>query len=155
MCVCYFRTMKLPLLENLVCNNFKYLIYFLWMWLTGCNCEWWPLNLLRSWLYVRIVVWDPLCLGKWELWEHDRIHCRSREVLLCAVSCTHVWCVWEQYRMMGESVLRCDAVTRAMMWVVTRHMHGRGVYVCGCIALNSCFACSYCDWAEMSFLQVP
>ena len=23
-CVCYFRTIKLPLLENLVCNNFKY-----------------------------------------------------------------------------------------------------------------------------------
>ena len=23
-CVCYFRTMKLPLLENLVCKNFKY-----------------------------------------------------------------------------------------------------------------------------------
>jgi len=23
-CVCYFQTMKLPLLENLVCNNFKY-----------------------------------------------------------------------------------------------------------------------------------
>ena len=22
--VCYFQTMKLPLLENLVCNNFKY-----------------------------------------------------------------------------------------------------------------------------------
>ena len=54
----------------------------------------------------------------------------------------------------GNSVLRGDAVIRAMMWVVTRHMHGRvSVYV-GCIALNSCSACSYCGWAEMSFLQV-
>ena len=26
---------------------------------TGCNCEWWPLNLLRSWLYVWYVVWNP------------------------------------------------------------------------------------------------
>jgi len=58
-CVCYFQTMKLPLLENLFCNNFKHSDVFdegLW---TGCNCEWWPLNLLRSWLYVRIVVWNP------------------------------------------------------------------------------------------------
>ena len=73
----------------------------------------------------------PLRLGKWVLWEHDRIHYRSREVLLGAVSYTHVWCAWEQYRMLGDSVLRGNAVTRAMMWVVTRHMHGRGVYACG------------------------
>jgi len=96
----------------------------------------------------------PLRLGKWELWEHDWIHCRSREVILGAVSRTHVWCARKQYRMLGDSILRGDVVTRAMMWVVTCHMHGCGVYVCGCIALNSCSACSYCGRAEMSFLQV-
>jgi len=63
-------------------------------------------------------------------------------------------CAWEQYRLLGDSVLRGDAVTRAMMWVVTRHMHGWvSVYV-GCIALNSGSAYSYYGWAEMSFLQV-
>jgi len=30
-----------------------------WMLQTGCNCEWWPLNLLQSWLYVWVVVWNP------------------------------------------------------------------------------------------------
>ena len=56
--------------------------------------------------------------------------------------------------MLGDSVLRGDAVIRAMMWVVARHMHGRvSVYV-KCIVKNSCSARSYCGWAEMSFLQV-
>jgi len=68
----------------------------------------------------------PLRLGKWELCEHDLIHCRSRGVLLGAVSCTHVWCAWEQYHMLGDSVPIGDAVIRTMMRVVTRHMHGRG-----------------------------
>ena len=56
--------------------------------------------------------------------------------------------------MLGDSVLRGDAITRAMMWVVTHHMHGSGVYACGVVDLNSCSACSYCGWAEMSLLQV-
>jgi len=38
--------------------------------------------------------------------------------------------------MLEDSVLRGDAVTRAMMWVVTRHMHGRGVRVCGVYSFN-------------------
>ena len=58
LCV-YFQTMKLPLLMNLVCNNFKHSDVFDERFRTGCNCEWWPLNLLRSWLYVRCVVWNP------------------------------------------------------------------------------------------------
>jgi hypothetical protein len=58
-CVCYFKTMKLPLLVNLVCNNFKWLRYMWWMLWTECNCEWWSLNLLWSWLYVRVVMWNP------------------------------------------------------------------------------------------------
>jgi len=56
--------------------------------------------------------------------------------------------------MLGDSVLRGDAVTRAMMWVV-HVICMDGVSMCvGCIALNSCSACSYCGWVEMSFLQV-
>jgi len=35
--------------------------------------------------------------------------------------------------MLGDSVLRADAVPRAMMWVVTHHMHGWGVCVCGVV----------------------
>ena len=31
----------------------------------------------------------------------------------------------------GDSILRGDAVTRAMMWVVARHMHRCGTSVCG------------------------
>jgi len=86
----------------------------------------------------------PLRL-KWELWEHDRIHCRSSEVLLGAVSCTHVWCAWEQYRMFGDSVLRGDAVTRAMMRVVTHHMHESGVYACGVCRFKFLF-CMFILW---------
>jgi len=81
----------------------------------------------------------PLRLGKWELWEYDRIHCQSRGVLLGAVSCTHIWCVWEQYRILGDSVRRGDAVIRAMMWVVARHMHRRGVCVCGVYSFKFLF----------------
>jgi len=47
------------------------------------------------------------------------------------MSCTHVQCAWEQYRMLGDSVLRGDAVIRAMMWVVAHHMRRCGAYVCG------------------------
>jgi len=55
--------------------------------------------------------------------------------------------------MLGDSILRGDAVTRAMMWVVT-HQCLDVVFMCvGCIALNSCSACSYCGWAEMSFCR--
>ena len=50
-----------------------------------------------------------------------------------------------QYRMLGDSVLRGDAVTRAMMWVVTRHMHGRGVYVCGVYSFKFLF-CMFILW---------
>jgi len=32
--------------------------------------------------------------------------------------------------MLGDSILRGDAVIRAMMWVVVRHMHRCGTYVC-------------------------
>ena len=64
------------------------------------------------------------------------------------------WCVLGTVPHAGNSVLRGDAVIRAMMWVVTRHMHGRvSVYV-KCIVLNFCYARPYCGWAEMSFLQV-
>jgi len=56
--------------------------------------------------------------------------------------------------MLEDSVMRGDAVTRAMMWVVTHHVHGCGVYCVGCKALNSCSARSCCGWAEMSFVQV-
>jgi len=55
--------------------------------------------------------------------KYQRCH-----VLVCLGIVPHV----------GNSVLRGDVVIRAMMSVVTRHMHGRvSVYV-GCIALNSC-----------------
>jgi len=87
----------------------------------------------------------PLRLGKLKLWEHDRIHCWSREVILGAVSCTHVWCAWEQYRMLEDSVLRGDAVTRAMMWVETHHMHGCGVYVYGVYSFKFLF-CMFIPW---------
>ena len=64
------------------------------------------------------------------------------------------WCVLGTVPHAGNSVLRGDAVIRAMMWVVTRHMHGWvSVYV-ECIVLNSCSALAYCGRAEMSFLQV-
>jgi len=54
--------------------------------------------------------------------------------LLGAVSCTHVLVCLGTIPHVGNSVLRDDAVIRAMMWVVTRHMHGRvSVYV-ECIA---------------------
>jgi len=33
--------------------------------------------------------------------------------------------------MLGDSVLRGDVIIRAMMGVVTYHMHGSGVYACG------------------------
>ena len=94
----------------------------------------------------------PLCLGKWDLWEHDRIHYRSRGVLLGAVSCTHVACAWEQYRMLGDSVLRGDAVIRAMMWVVTCHMHRRGVCVCGVYSFKFliCMFILWLGWNEFS-----
>ena len=56
------------------------------------------------------------------------------------MSCTHVLVCLGTVPHVGNSVLRGDAVIRAMMWVVTHHMHGRvSVYV-GCIALNSCSA---------------
>ena len=87
----------------------------------------------------------PLRPGKWELWEHDRIHCRSTGVLLGAVSCTHDWCVWEQYRMLEDSVLRGDAVIRAMMWVVARHVHGRGVCIYGVYNFEFLF-CMFILW---------
>jgi len=94
----------------------------------------------------------PLRLGKWELWEHDWIHCRSRGVLLGAVSCIHVWCAWEQYHMLGDSVLRGDAVIRAMMWVVTCHMHRRGVCVCGVYSFKFliCMFILWLGWNEFS-----
>jgi len=101
------------------------------------------------WVVMYGSIW-PLRLGKWELWEHDRIHCRSRGVLLGVVSCTHGWCAWEQYRMLGDSILRGDAVIRAMMWVVARHMHGRGVCVCGVYSFNFLFCMSilWLGWNE-------
>jgi len=55
--------------------------------------------------------------------------------------------------MLGVFILRDDAITRAMMWVVAHHIYIGVVPMCvGSIVLNSCFACSYCGWAEMSFL---
>jgi hypothetical protein len=73
----------------------------------------------------------PLRLGKCELWEHDRIHRRSREVLL-VLDHVHILHVpMKRYRMMGDSVLRGDAVTRTMMWVVALHIHVWGIHVCG------------------------
>ena len=52
------------------------------------------------------------------------------------MSCTHVLVCLKTVPHVGNSVLRGDAVIRAMMWVVTRHMHGRvSVYV-KCIVLN-------------------
>ena len=48
------------------------------------------------------------------------------QVLVCLGIVPHV----------GNSVLRGDAVIRAMIWVATHHMHGRvSVYV-KCIVLN-------------------
>jgi len=41
--------------------------------------------------------------------------------------------------MLGDSVLRGDAVIRAMMLVVARHMHGQGVCVCGVYSFNFLF----------------
>jgi len=41
--------------------------------------------------------------------------------------------------MVGDSVLRGDAVIRAMMWVVTHNMHGCGVYVCGVYSFKFLF----------------
>jgi len=61
-------------------------------------------------------------------------------VLSGAVSCTHILVCLGTVPHVGNSVLRGNAVIRAMMWIVTRHMHGRvSVYV-GCIALISCSA---------------
>ena len=68
------------------------------------------------------------------------------------MSCTHILVCLGIVPHVGNSVLRDDAIIRAMMWVVTRHMHGRVSVHVGCIALNSCSASSYCGWAEMSFL---
>ena len=98
--------------------------------------------------FIWVVMYGSICLlrlGKGELWEHDRIHCRSRGVLLGAVSCTHAWCVWEQYRMLGYSVRWGDAVVRAMMWVVARHMHGWGVSVYGVYSFKFLF-CIFILW---------
>jgi len=41
----------------IICKNSDGFDECLWTW---CNCEWWPLNLLRSWLYVQYVLWNPL-----------------------------------------------------------------------------------------------
>jgi len=41
--------------------------------------------------------------------------------------------------MLGDSVLRGDAVTRVMMWVVTHHRHGCGVHVCGVYSFKFLF----------------
>ena len=60
----------------------------------------------------------------------------------------------KRYRMMGDSVLRGDAVTRTMMWVVALHIRGGGYTCVECIAFNLVLHVSYCGWAEMSFLQV-
>jgi len=82
----------------------------------------------------------PLRLVKWELSQ------------LGAVPCTDVWCVWEQYHMLENSILRGDAVTRAMMGVATRHMHGRGVYVCGVYSFKFlfCLFILWLGWNEFS-----
>ena len=57
-------------------------------------------------------------------------------MLLGVVSCAQVLVCLGIVPHVGNSVLRGDAVIRAMMWVVTRHMHGRvSVYV-KCIVLN-------------------
>jgi len=51
--------------------------------------------------------------------------------------------------MLGDSVLRDDAVTRAMMWVVKRHMHGCGVYVCGVYSFKFLF-CMFILWLGLN-----
>jgi len=45
-CFRYSWTWFVITIFELWCN-----FQMLWTW---CNCEWWPLNLLRSWLYVRM-----------------------------------------------------------------------------------------------------
>jgi len=47
--------------------------------------------------------------------------------------------------MLGDSVLRGDAVTSVMMGVATRHMHGRDVYVCGVFSFKFLF-CMFILW---------
>jgi len=58
-CVCVISNYEDSATYELGCNNFKHFDVFDECFRTGCNCEWWPLNLLRSWLYVRFVVWNP------------------------------------------------------------------------------------------------
>jgi len=47
--------------------------------------------------------------------------------------------------MLGDSVLGGDAVTRTMMWVVTRPVDGRGVYVCEVYSFKFLF-CMFILW---------
>jgi len=47
--------------------------------------------------------------------------------------------------MLGDSVLRGDAVIKAMMWVVARHVHGRGVCVYGVYNFKFLF-CMFILW---------
>jgi len=47
--------------------------------------------------------------------------------------------------MLGDFVLRGDAIIRAMMWVVVRHMHRCGAYVCGVHSFKFSF-CIFILW---------
>ena len=78
-CVLYFRTKMLPLLVNLVCNNFKHSDVFGECFRTGCIYECWPLNLLRSWLYVRYMWFEIL----WDFTDYQDYMGLSWMVWLC------------------------------------------------------------------------
>jgi len=45
------------------------------------------------------------------------------------MSYTHNSCVYEKYHLVGVSVLRGDAVIRAMMWLVACHKQVQGTCV--------------------------
>jgi len=47
----------------------------------------------------------------------------------------------KRYLMMGDSVLRGDAVARTMMWVVALHIRVWGHTCVECIDFKSCIAC--------------
>jgi len=66
---------------------------------------------------------------------------------------THIFRVLgKHYRMVGDSVLRGDAVIRVIMWVVACHIQVWVPVCVECIALIPVLHVSCCGWAEMSFL---
>jgi hypothetical protein len=102
---------------------------------------------------------DQLLLryGKWELWEHGRVHCRSREVLMwCRSTYVLCACLYKGIQCVGVPSHGDDAVNRTMIREVATVILVFG-NACRASSLLYCFLAyfSYCEGLGWSgFLQV-